>query len=80
MNNLYNQLIFKKNELLEDIKYTEKALEDKYIDYTTKREYNNDIISDRLEIDKIDGTLDILLPYVDINQKKVKVKKLNKIQ
>lgn len=45
------------NELLEDISACEKAIEDRRIDYVSKREYQNDIIYDKRRIDELRSIL-----------------------
>ena len=70
--NLYNKLVNKKRGLIDDLEATKRALiESRYLDYMTKREYNSDIISDGLEIKKIDAILETLSPYIEKPKQKL---------
>ena len=43
--------------LYNDVKDTEKALEDRKIDYITKREYQNDLVYDHMKINEYEAEI-----------------------
>ena len=55
------------NDLISDISYTIMALENKKIDYQTKREYENDLINDRRRIEELAYDKKQLLEVIEIN-------------
>lgn len=64
----YKGLKLRLHYLKEDIRYTETVLKDPKIDYVTKREYENDLITDHREIIKIGEELNELCDYMYQNK------------
>ena len=62
-----------KEYLLTDIEDTQRAMQDKYVSYMDKKEYENDIIADRRRIAEIDQTIikisNIVFPASDEEKK-----------
>jgi len=55
---LYNKLKQERKSLIDDIKYTQNAIEDKYTNYVDLREYKNDLIAANMRINQIDGIIE----------------------
>ena len=55
----------------EEIKITEELLEDKKLDYMTRREYQSDIISCKLSISKLERELNEVTSLAQINNIKL---------
>ena len=59
LNKKYEEYVNKKKLLIDDIVCTEKILAtERYLDYMTKKEYQDDIRNDRFEINDIDSKLE----------------------
>ena len=80
---LYNKNINKLKYLKDDIIATEKALENKNIDYLTKRDFLNDITANRLTSNRIEKEQTVIkecatLRGIVLEKKKEKNKKMVK--
>ena len=76
----YNKLVTKISDLKEDIKCTEKVLTDPKLDWTTAREYKNDIVADRRQLLECEELLNGLYDYLTLHHMRKEIVEISRLK
>lgn len=65
INEVYNKLLVELEQYKGDLEATKEALKDRKLDYLTVKDFENDIIYDKREIERIEEELKQIESYAD---------------